>query len=425
MKTKSAFVFALLGIMALLFSGALASAQDEVTLTFWFEGDAPASVALFQNIADDFAAQNPGVNIEITSFGFDDFLRVMPLALDGGEGPDVAYVPWGLQALGRYALGGHAVELTDLAAENGWLDHYLMSDIELTNSLTPGQMYGIPFENVTIGVFYNKDVFAELGLELPETLEDFEAIMQTILDAGITPISVGGRDSWPLAHVWLQLVHTAMPIEVITGIENNDPAYRLDTPEFLAATQKTLEWTQAGYLDPNMLSTGFVDANNLFINGDVAMNIGGTWVMNDFAMLPEFDVGFFPTPQLDPELPWHAGGKNPYNNLMINSTTEKMDLAIEFVDYMLSEEAQTKFWNAGSITAYQFDEMPPPSTPLLADVADANSYTGFGYNIGITCSELSLSTWRTLQELVGGDTTPEELIAANQQVYEEDCLTEE
>ena len=90
-------------------------------MTFWFEGDAPAAVALFQEVADDFAAERSGVNVEITSFGFDDFLRVMPLALDGGEGPDVAYVPWGLQALGRYALAGHAVESTALAAEEGWL----------------------------------------------------------------------------------------------------------------------------------------------------------------------------------------------------------------------------------------------------------------------------------------------------------------
>ena len=425
MKANSKFIFVLLGLLTLLLSVAPLAAQDDVTLTFWFEGDAPATVELFQQVADTFAAERPGVTVEITSYGFDDFLRVMPLALDGGEGPDVAYVPWGLQALGRYALAGHAVELTELAEENGWLDRYEMSDIRLTNGLTPDQIYGIPFENVTIGVFYNKEIFAELGLALPESLEDFEAIMGALLDAGITPVSVGGRDSWPLAHVWLQLVHTAMPIEVITGIEENDPAYRLDTPEFLAATEKTLEWAQAGYLDPNMLSTGFVDANNLFINGDVAMNIGGTWVMNDFADLPEFAVGFFPTPQLDPALPWHAGGKNPYNNLMINSATERMDLAIEFVDYMLGEAAQTAFWDAGHITAYQFDEMPPPSTPLLADVAAANSHTGFGYNIGVTCSALNLATWRTLQELVGGDISPEELIATNQQVYEEDCLSDE
>jgi raffinose/stachyose/melibiose transport system substrate-binding protein len=422
MNTRNSFSIVLIVLLALTICLVPVSAQDEVTLTFWFEGDAPASVALFQQAADQFSADRPGVTVEITSYGFDDFLRVMPLALDGGEGPDVGYVPWGLQALGRYALAGHAVELTDIAAEQGWLDRYEMSDIRLTNGLTPDQIYGIPFENVTIGVFYNKEVFAELGLEVPATIEEFEAVMQAALDAGMTPVSVGGRDSWPLAHVWLQLVHTAMPIEVITGIEENDPMYRLDTPEFLAATQKTLEWAEAGYLDPNMLSTGFVDANNLFINGDVAMNIGGTWVMNDFADLPEFEVGFFPTPQLNPELEWHAGGKNPYNNLMINSSTEHLDLAIEFVDYMLGEAAQTMFWDAGHITAYQFDEMPPPSTPLLADVADANSYTRFGYNIGITCSDLNQVTWRTLQELVGGEITPAELIAANQKVYEEDCL---
>ena len=422
MNTRNSFSIVLIVLLALTICLVPVSAQDEVTLTFWFEGDAPASVALFQQAADQFSADRPGVTVEITSYGFDDFLRVMPLALDGGEGPDVGYVPWGLQALGRYALAGHAVELTDIAAEQGWLDRYEMSDIRLTNGLTPDQIYGIPFENVTIGVFYNKEVFAELGLEVPATIEEFEAVMQAALDAGMTPVSVGGRDSWPLAHVWLQLVHTAMPIEVITGIEENDPMYRLDTPEFLAATQKTLEWAEAGYLDPNMLSTGFVDANNLFINGDVAMNIGGTWVMNDFADLPEFEVGFFPTPQLNPELEWHAGGKNPYNNLMINSSTEHLDLATEFVDYMLGEAAQTMFWDAGHITAYQFDEMPPPSTPLLADVADANSYTRFGYNIGITCSDLNQVTWRTLQELVGGEITPAELIAANQKVYEEDCL---
>ncbi len=425
MKARTKLSIMLIGLLALLLSLAPVGAQDEVTLTFWFEGDAPATVDLFQQIVDQFAADHPGVSVEITSYGFDDFLRVMPLALDGGEGPDVGYVPWGLQALGRYALAGHAVELTEIATDMGWLDRYEMSDIRLTNGLTPDQIFGIPFENVTIGTFYNKEIFAELGLEIPTTLEEFEALMQALLDAGIPPVSVGARDSWPLAHVWLQLVHTAMPIEVITGIEENDPNYRLDTPEFLAATQKTLEWAEAGYLDPNMLSTGFVDANNLFINGDVAMNIGGTWVMNDFADLPEFEVGFFPTPQLNPELEWHAGGKNPYNNLMINSATEHLDLAVELVDYLLGEEAQTAFWDAGHITAYQFDEMPPPSTPLLADVADANSYTGFGYNIGVTCSDLNLATWRTLQQLVAGDITPEALIAENQQVYEEECLSSE
>ena len=99
-----------------------------------------------------------------------------------------------------------------------------MSDIELTNGLTPGQIYGIPFENVTIGVFYNKEIFTELGLELPATLEEFRGgYAGSFSTLELRLFRSARRDSWPLAHVWLQLVHTAMPIEVITGIENNDP----------------------------------------------------------------------------------------------------------------------------------------------------------------------------------------------------------
>ena len=59
MKTNKLFMFVLLGLMALVLCVALLSAQDEITLTFWFEGDAPATVELFQEVADQFAAGSP------------------------------------------------------------------------------------------------------------------------------------------------------------------------------------------------------------------------------------------------------------------------------------------------------------------------------------------------------------------------------
>ena len=59
MKAKTLHAFALLGLIVLLFCVAPLGAQDDVTLTFWFEGDAPAAVALFQEVADDFAAERP------------------------------------------------------------------------------------------------------------------------------------------------------------------------------------------------------------------------------------------------------------------------------------------------------------------------------------------------------------------------------
>lgn len=409
-------------MLVLLLSIGTVSAQDEVTLTFWFEGENPASVELFGQILDRFEELNPGVTIDFTSYPFTDFLRVMPLALDGGEGPDVAYIPWGIQALGSYALAGHLVELTDIGAERGWFDNFDIEESFYTNDQTPEQVFGIPFEITTIGVFYNTEMFDELGVEIPETFEEFESALATIKDAGITPITVGSQDAWPLSHVWLQNAHTVVPIDNIAGIEQNDPDARLDTAEWLIATEKLVEWTEAGYLDPNMLSTNYSDSNNLFINGDAAMSMTGTWALSDFVSLPEFEAGFFPTPQMDPELPWHVGGKNPYNNLVVNATSEHQELALDLVDFLLSEEAQTMFWDAGLLVTYQFDEAPEPVNRLQSEVYEANTYTGIGYHLGITCSDLGVESWRLLQELVGGQISSEDFLAEHQRVYEEDCL---
>jgi raffinose/stachyose/melibiose transport system substrate-binding protein len=192
-------------IVAALLSVSLVSAQEEVTLTFWFEGESVANVELFSQVMDRFEELHPGVTVEITPYPFDDFLRVTPLALDSGEGPDVMYSPWGLQALGRYALAGQIINLDDIAAEHGWFDNYDISEVYVTNDMTPGQIFGIPFETTTIGVYYNKEIFAELGIELPETFEDFENILATLKEAGIMPVSVGALDGWPLAHVRLQI----------------------------------------------------------------------------------------------------------------------------------------------------------------------------------------------------------------------------
>ena len=38
-----------------------------------------------------------------------------------------------------------------------------------------GQPYGVPFIAVSHGVYYNMDIFAELGLEVPQTWEDLLA----------------------------------------------------------------------------------------------------------------------------------------------------------------------------------------------------------------------------------------------------------
>ena len=66
--------------------------------------------------------------------------------------------------------------------------------------------YGLPYNFGLVGLWYNKDLLAQAGIEAPATTwEEFLTQVQTLKDAGITPISLGGGDQWPSMFWWAYL----------------------------------------------------------------------------------------------------------------------------------------------------------------------------------------------------------------------------
>lgn len=410
------------GLGASLAIGTVVAAQDEVQLDYWYQSSGPEGLAIHEAAAQAYSDANPGVQVTVTPYSFDDMQRILPVTLDGGTGPDVGSISWGAQAADLFASAGHLVDLTDHATEAGWLDNYSADLLAYANRAVPGRVFGVPPEQATVGLYYNSQIFDDLGLAVPTTFEEFEAILATLKEADITPIATGGGDAWPLAHVWEQLIHTMVPFEHLTALEVDlDPAARYDIPEMVAAAAKVLEWSEAGYFNEGMLGTSYLDANNLFITGQAAMNIGGTWAAPEFATQPEFEARFFPMPQVDPSLEWHAGGKAPSDVLAITAYTDNPEASLAFVDYMLSEENARRLWDAGKFVTFKFAEVPPPANQLQADIYDAMQKTGPGYYMGVSCVEVNRGNWSALQGMIAGDTTPEETMAAVQAIYETDC----
>src|SRR5690606_28130900 len=65
-----------------------------------------------------------------------------------------------------------------------------------------GALYGLPWKVGMVGFWYNADLFAQAGLDGPaDTWDGLLEQIQTLKDAGITPIAVGAGDKWP-AHFW-------------------------------------------------------------------------------------------------------------------------------------------------------------------------------------------------------------------------------
>jgi raffinose/stachyose/melibiose transport system substrate-binding protein len=389
--------------------------DDPVTLTFWWEGAAVGNLEVFQLSFDRFTEMHPNVTIEVVAIPFEDMLRTMPLALDAGTGPDISMSLPLESTTYPAAMAGHLLELTDIGEERGWWDKFDMKATDFNNRALDG-IYGVPYEWTAVGVFYNTEIFAEHGLTPPATLEEFETLMGTLVDAGITPISVGGRDGWPLVHVWQALVFTNTEYETLRGLEDRDTSYSYENDGMIEAAHKVLDWFEAGYLDPNLLSTGFTDANDLFINGDTAMNIGGTWVQQDFRNAP-FEVRFFAVPPMRTDIPLHLGGFNPANDIVIVKDSPNVEWAIELMDYLLSEENMTLWWENGFLVPFVFDEVPPGKDQLQADLYATMLASGPGHFITVSMPETNQLIWANMQEIVAQSKTPEEALAEAQELF--------
>jgi raffinose/stachyose/melibiose transport system substrate-binding protein len=388
-----------------------------IELTVWYLSTTPEVVQLIQGLAEQWARDYTEANVSLnfSVYGFEDMNNTLRLALPGRVGPDVAYMSPGAGGAEAYAAAGHLLDLTDIIRERGW-DQMHSPDV-LTYYDRTDRTYGVAFESVTVGLFYNADLLAELGLQPPTTLAEFETALQAAQDAGITPIVAGGADGWPLIHIWEQLVHTNVPFDYLTRLYRLDPTAAYNSPEMLAATEKYAEWAQRGWIDRDAVATANLDAVNLFMAGESVFYIGGTWNVPTFASQTDADIRFMAMPQMNPALDWHMGGFTPNNVWAVPAYTQHQEVALDFIEYMIGQEVATEFWGLGQLPTFRFAQVPPPVYPLQADVYEATQNTRPGYYMDTSHAELGPPIWAALQDLTAGRLTPQQFVDNVQAEY--------
>ena len=182
----------------------------------------------------------------------------------------------------------------------------------------------IPFQYNIEGIWYNKDIFEELGIEVPfETWDDLMAAAETIKEAGITPITVGGGSNWPASR-WIGLaIYRALGGDAMKAVYPDRTA-KLTDPEYVEAIQILRDMGEAGYFPIDIASKELPVAYNEMVTGNAAMMYMGTWFLanvND----PEQNsvgldrIGFMPVPAIEGGLgsiedwPTNTGGPHSIN----------------------------------------------------------------------------------------------------------------
>lgn len=352
----------------LAFGLAGTAGAQQVTITYLVD-NAPNTVATAEAHIAAFEAANPDINVELeTRPQGADGDNVVKTRLATGEMADVFSYNSGslFQALNP------AQNLLDLTNEP-WQANVLDS-FKPTVTAPDGTVRGAP--NGTAmggGIFYNKPIYEELGLEVPKSWSAFMANNEKIKAAGKVPVIQTFGSTWTSQLFVLgdfYNVQAAVP-NFAEDYTNNKAKYAT-TPAAMKGFERQADVYNAGYLNEDFAAATFEEGVVKVATGEGAHYPMLTFAISTISQLaPENinDVGFFAIPGDDPEVNgltvWMPGGT------YIAANTDQPEAAKKFVAFIASPEGCAAEMSAVAPAGpflIQGCELPEDVVPAVKDL---------------------------------------------------------
>ena len=311
---------------------------DGKTQVTWFKLTETAGTAndTINEIVADFEAENEDIDIVIEERAVDAHKDALRTTLGTNGAPDIFFSWAGPGLGGEFIEAGASLNLEEYYDEYGWADRFSEATMETVTQY--GGYDGVPYTQRGEALFYNKDLFAEAGVEgTPETYEDLVAAAEKLKAAGITPIQFGGTVNWHVMRLLDSILETKCGADGYQALVTNEASWA-DEPCVTETFTEFDTWTSE-YLNDGFISINNDESSALFYAGEAAMALEGDWfnqAIRDNGM-DESTVGIFPFPTGTGRI--YGFNENNY----ITANSDNPDEAAAFLDYLTSDEAQQKF----------------------------------------------------------------------------------
>jgi raffinose/stachyose/melibiose transport system substrate-binding protein len=422
-RTMTAVAAAMAGALALTGctgqSGG-GSDTDDSTLTIWhYENDDSAMGQAWAEAIKIFEEENPDVTVDVQKQTFEQIQKNAKIVLTGDDVPDVMEFNKGNATAGQLAAQGLLTPLTDAATERGW-DEKLTGSLATTATydeqglMGSGEWYGVPNYGEFVGVYFNKDMFAEHGLEVPTTLDEFEDVLAAFKKEGITPLAEAGAE-YPLGQLWYELVLAYGDRALVDDYQLFENDVDFHNEAMTKATEKLDEWIEKGYIASDSAALTAEDMGVSFIDGTYPLMVSGSWWFGRLAAEVEADWGQFNFPGNT----LHTGSSG--NLWVVPTNADSPSLAEEFIDITLRPEVQNVLAEEGGLpvagdASVIKDERTRELTENFQAILDEDGLAFYpdwpvaGY-YDVIVSEL--------QSLVNRSKTPSEVLDGLQSSYDE------
>ncbi len=237
-----------------------------------------------------FYKANPGITVKFTPTSPAEYNSALSTRLAGGTAGDLLTCRPFDQSLDLYKKG-----YLEKLNGNPALSNFPESAQVAWQTDDGKDTYCVPMASVIHGFFYNKKVFAELGLKPPVTEADFFGVLDKIKAAGkVAPLALGTADQWETN----QIVFTSIGANYWKGEEGRKALIagkkKFTDPDMVAVFDTMAKW--APYLPKGYQAQTYGDSQNLFAAGKAAIYPAGSWDISYFEGNGMKDFGAFPPP---------------------------------------------------------------------------------------------------------------------------------
>jgi raffinose/stachyose/melibiose transport system substrate-binding protein len=379
-------------------------------------------------LSEEFTKQYPNVTWDIKRDAFQNLINETPRLLSGDNPPDLIRLP----TMVSFAKEGLLKNLDDYATAFGWdewpvpqLDQNRVAEDGTRGS---GSLYAMGLNYSLTGVFYNKELAAQIGMtEPPKTVAEFEDLLAKAKAAGLVPIMQWNAlpSSGGLAFPLQNLMAAYGPVGPINDWIFQKKGATIDTPSNLIAAQHLEQWIKAGYFPEDLNAIQYFDATGRFGKGEGVFTFNGDWQNAGYDTDLPGNVGFFLFP------PAEAGGSPAAMSAPLTfgiaAKAKHADCAAFFLNWVASndEARQIDVTVGGSNPGGPADATMPTvaagsvtNDTLAAATIVGKAGTSMDFIANSTSSIMAQGWTPELQKLAAGRQDAAGLLKAVQDEYE-------
>ncbi|MET3767423.1 raffinose/stachyose/melibiose transport system substrate-binding protein [Marisediminicola sp. UYEF4] len=352
--------------------------------TVRFHLSKPEAIPYFRELISEYNASQDDVEVVLDSSSNlqAGFLR--------GNPPDLGLLNYNME-MARFMERGALSDLSDMPEA----DRILPEVQELVDQYAsyPGRTSVLPYSVMAASVIYNKEIFVEQGVEVPETYDELIAACDQLAEAGITPFYGTFKDPWTVAQGWFDYtvggqVDVAGFYEEMNALGTEvGPDSPVSFEKTLAEPVERMQLLIDSYANRDAASKGYGDGNLAFAKGEAAMYLQGPWAFGEIAKTsPDLDLGTFPLPMTDDPADLQVR-VNIDLAAWIPEASESKEGARAFLSYLFEQDVMDQY-NAAQLGYGTTIDAAPVTDPRILGMKEyydnADFYQGASKAIPLT-----------------------------------------